>query len=205
MESKNTEQGKASPGNGEPVKIKVEDRRYWAQDEYEENGEAEPPSTQPTIIDDYRQRTEDAERQLQEYIAAFKKSQAEQEEYRLRLERDVGRKVELKFGAVAAELLECLDELEIAADHVREAPDAEPLARGVDLVRDRFLSTLERNGVERIDVDGEEFDPNEAEAIRLDPVDDPELDGKVTETVRPGYRLGDRVIRPARVAVGKAR
>jgi len=203
METKKRDERPADAGNGEPEKIKVEDRRHWARDDYEENGEAEPPSTQPTIIDEYRARAEDAERRLQDYIAAFKKSQADHEEFRLRLERDVERKVELKFGGVAADLLECLDELEIAANHVREAPNAEPLARGVDLVRDRFLSTLERNGVERIDVDGEDFDPNVAEAIRLDAVADADMDGRVTETVRPGYRLGERVIRPARVAVGK--
>ena len=73
---------------------------------------------------------------------------------------------------------------------------------GVTLVRDRFLATLERNGVERIDPAGEEFDPNVAEALRVDPVDSPDLDGKVTLVLRPGYRLGERVLRAAQVAVG---
>ena len=61
-----------------------------------------------------------------------------------------------------------------------------------------------RQGIEKIVPDDEPFDPNEAEALRLDPVDSPEeADGKVTETMRPGYRLGDQLIRPARVAVGR--
>jgi molecular chaperone GrpE len=73
------------------------------------------------------------------------------------------------------------------------------------LARDRFLATLERHGVTRLSLDGEEYDPNLAEAMRVDAVDDPERSGKVTETLRPGYRLGDRVVRPAQVAVGRLR
>jgi molecular chaperone GrpE len=71
------------------------------------------------------------------------------------------------------------------------------------MARDGFLATLERHGIERIAPDGEPFDPNEAEAIRVDPVDSSAADGKVTETLQPGYRLGEFVIRAARVAVGR--
>ena len=53
--------------------------------------------------------------------------------------------------------------------------------------------------------DGIEFNPEIAEAVRMDPADDPDLDGTVTETVQPGFRLGDHVIRAARVAVGRSR
>ena len=49
----------------------------------------------------------------------------------------------------------------------------------------------------------EPVDPHESEALRLDPVDSEDAAGKVTETMRPGYRLGDQLIRPARVAVGR--
>ncbi len=50
---------------------------------------------------------------------------------------------------------------------------------------------------------GAPFDPNEAEAVRVDAVDTPEKDDTITEILRPGYRLGDRVLRAARVAVGR--
>ena len=62
---------------------------------------------------------------------------------------------------------------------------------------------LRKQGVETIRPDGEPFDPNVAEAVRMQEVASADLDGKVTETVQPGYRLGDLVIRPAKVAVGK--
>jgi molecular chaperone GrpE len=196
-------------GGGEPdgeVAFKVDDRRHWArqdEDDGQSASDGEEVSTQPTILDEYKHRMEAAESKLQEYIAAFKQNQAEQEAVRARLARDVERKVDLRFGGLVAALLETVDDLDLALSHVQEVPEAESLARGVAMARDRFLGTLEKQGVERIVPDGEEFDPNVAEAVRVDPVDAPEQDGKVLETVRPGYRMGDHVIRAARVSVGR--
>ncbi len=187
-------------------RVRVEDRRHWARADREpddDDASSSPPSTQPTIVDEYRRRAEEAEARLQEYIGAFKQAREEHDQARLRLERDVERKVELRFGSLVADLVSVVDELDLALAHAGDDGTAASLAEGVALTRDRFVATLARHGVERIELDGEPFDPNVAEAHRLDPVADPGLDGKVTATDRPGYRLGDRVIRPARVAVGK--
>ena len=184
--------------------IKVEDKRHWARADAgsDEAGSVET-SPFPTIVDEFRRRAEAAERQLHDYISAFKQAQAETDQVRERLARDVDRRVDLKFGSLVTEMLETVDHLDLALGHALGVPGAEALARGVALARDQFLATLERHGVERLDPHGSEFDPNVAEALRVDPVDDPLRDGTVTETVRPGYKLGDRVIRPARVAVGR--
>jgi len=181
--------------------FRFEDRRHWAHPDEEPAQESAPRS--PSMIDDFRDRTEAAESKLQEYIEAFKGFKKEQEDFRTRLNRDVDRRVDLQFGGLVEELLEAMDNLDLALEHVNEVPEAEPLARGVELARKRFLEALERHGVEKLDPLGDEFDPNEAEAMRVDPVTEPELSGKVTDVLRPGYRLRDRVIRPARVAVGR--
>ena len=162
-----------------------------------------PQIWHPTLLDEYRQRAEAAERKLQEYIEAFKRFKDDQEEYRLRLQRDVDRRVDLKFGEMVGELLESMDNLDLAVSHANGVADAAPLAEGVEMAQRRFLNTLEQHGVEKISPEGEMFDPNEAEAVRVDSLDSPDDNGKVTETLRPGYRLGERVIRPARVAVGR--
>ena len=188
----------------EDDEFRVSDRRHWvdAEDsESDDSGPAEP--ARPTVLEGYRQRAEQAEVKLREYIEAFKRSQEEQEQFRARMSRDVERRVDLQFGELVAELLELLDDLDLALNHVADVPEARPLAEGVVLARDRFLSALERRGVRRVSPDGAPFDPNEAEAMRVDPVPSPEADGTVTETLRPGYTLGDRVIRAARVAVGR--
>ena len=136
--------------NDEAQQFRVEDRRHWAGESDE--AEEDPSSVevrQPTMIDEFRQRAEAAEQQLQDYIDAFKGFKQEQEEFRLRLNRDVDRRVELKFGELASELLDSLDDLDLALEHSNRVPEAEPLAQGVEMVRSRFLATLQRHGVTR--------------------------------------------------------
>ena len=201
-------EGTCKDAGEEKTPFKVDDRRHWARRDSEEEPEGSDDetstSTHPTLLDEFRLRAEAAEKKLLEYIAAFKEAQAEQESHRARLDRDVKRKVELRFGELISDLLETADDLELALSHSRDVPQAEPLVKGVALARDRFLANLERHGVERIEADGHEFDPNLAEAVRMEPVEDPELNGKIVKTLRPGYKLGERVLRVARVAVGRS-
>ena len=187
----------------EEPRIKVEDKRHWARDDLDEEADDEPTSTVPTIIDEYRQRAEAAETKLHEYIEAFKASQAEQDQFRERLNRDVERRVSLQFSGLVGELLESIDNLDLALSHAEGMPEAKPLADGVAMVRSQFLASLTRQGVEQIQPEGEEFDPEVAEALSLVPVQDPSQNNKVLQTMRPGYRMGDQVVRPARVVVGK--
>jgi molecular chaperone GrpE len=195
------EPARAGDADSAQEEFKVEDRRHWQQEDEPSSAEVAP--ARPSVLDEYRQRAEEAEDKLLQYIDAFKHHQEEQEQVRGRLARDVDRKVDLKFGELLGELLVTLDDLDLSLAHVRGVSEAEPLAQGVAMARDRFLATLESHGVEKIAPDGKPFDPNEAEAMRVDPVATAEADNAVTETLKPGYRLGDRVIRAAQVAVGR--
>ena len=192
-------------GNGDPEveEFKVDDRRHWRRTDDDANEAAESEPAKPGIIETYRVRAAEAEQKLLEYIEAFKRHQAEQDRVRERLARDVERRVSLMFGEMLSQLLETVDDLDRSLDHVQGIAEAAPLAEGVTIARDRFLATLAKHGVQRISPAGDEFDPNESEAMRVDSVDDPEADNVVTETIQPGYKLGDRVIRAARVAVGR--
>ena len=183
------------------AEFKISDRRHWAPDAEEQEETAD--EREPSVLDEYRREAEEAQAKLQEYIAAFKEHEHEQEEFRSRLNADVERRVELKFGEVVASLLETVDHLDMALAHAEGIVEAEPLARGVAMSRKRFLATLESHGVRKISPRGEAFDPTVAEALRVDPVDTRDLDGTVTETLQAGYALGERIIRPARVAVGR--
>jgi len=199
----NSDNGEQQELEPEESEFKVDDRRHWKQegeDGAEDLSEAAP--VRPTIIEEYRTRAEQAEQKLLEYIDAFKQFRKEQEDVRVRLNRDVQRKVELQFGELVGELLNSIDDLDLALAHIGDGEGAQNLARGVQMVRNQFIETLERHGVERMEPDGEEFDPNTAEAIRVDSVD-ADQDGKITQTLRPGYRLGERIIRAAQVAVGR--
>jgi len=200
-----------SESNG-PIKIKVEDRRHWARvgESDEETPREEVVAEEAAAAKDeeelgaLRDRAEAAEEKLRDYASAFQKWKEEQEQVRMRLERDLETRVSLRFGELVADLLELVDDLDRSLEHSRSVKAAAPFVKGVALARERFLSTLERHGVKRMELDGGVFDPNLAEAVAVESVDDPAADGTVVRTVRSGYRLGDRVLRVARVAVGRA-
>ena len=149
-------------------------------------------------------------------FAAFKDSAqrqlAEKENQRRRAENEM---VDTrKYGAAgfARDTLALADNLRRARaaaaapaeDQAQRAQMFESLRQGLELIEREFASILERNGIRRIDPLGEKFDPNwhqamfEAEAPGAEP-------GTVTQVVQPGYRLHDRLLRPAMVGVAKAR
>ena len=78
------------------------------------------------------------------------------------------------------------------------------LLQGVEMVQQQFLSKLDGFGVKRIDALGAEFDPSLHEAVTAVPAPDASSDGRVMGVITHGYRIGDEVLRPALVAVGKA-
>ena len=189
----------------EDDEFKVDDRRHWADDDADANdADATPVApARPSVIEEYRQRAEKAEQTLQEYIEAHKKFKLEQDQVRERLNQRVEQEVSLKFGGLVEEQLEFLDDMERAMSHAQSSDDQASLLEGLEIARRRFLATLQEYGVEPFTPTGEAFDPNRDEALRVDTLASPEQDGLVTETFRPGYMLKDRVLRVARVAVGR--
>ena len=101
------------------------------------------------------------------------------------------------------QLLPVFDNLERAATHTESATEVRSLAEGIALVLRQFVDTLGKLGVERVPAVGTPFDPAMHEAIQhLESVEaDP---GTVTVEVQAGYRIGDRLLRPALVVVAKA-
>jgi len=131
----------------------------------------------------------------EEYLRQLQYKQAEFENYRKRTQRE--REELAKEMIPVGEALPILESLERAL----EAPGGEDSIReGVRLIRDQLWSLLEKKGVERVPGVGEAFDPNHHEAIAQQPhTEVPE--GRVALEYQPGFRLGDRVIRAAKVVV----
>ncbi len=106
---------------------------------------------------------------------------------------------------VIREVVPVLDDLERAIQAAGLDPEGDSedgLAHGVLLVFRGLRETLGRNGVEAVDPTGERFDPNLHEALSTVAVDGAES-GTVVETMQKGYRLGDQLVRPARVVVAE--
>jgi len=147
------------------------------------------------------------ERERDEYLELAKRTQADFENYRKRVAADIQAAGLRGKAELAAQLIGVIDTLERALEAVgvesAEGPaPEEPLAEGFFLTYRELLAALERAGIEPFDPAGERFDPSLHEALQKLPVDGAEA-GTVVEVMQKGYRLGDLLIRPARVAVGE--
>jgi molecular chaperone GrpE len=188
--------------------VRVVDRRWWARAD-KPAGEGPAPSTKPTYVEELERRVTDAQNQLQSYINEHRRSLEEFEQIKIRIRRDVAREVERGRRTMLVELLDVVDNLDRAISAAREAGPslgseaADKLARGVELVRDQFLTKLGGFGVGRVPALGQPFDATRHEAVTTVPVSDPAEDGMVTAVLKEGYAVGDEVLRPAAVVVGR--
>ena len=184
--------------------MRVVDRRWWARGESDDSAEETPPR-KPTVVEDLEQQLADAREQVQAVLTDHRRATDEFEQVKVRIRRDVAREVERTRRTVLAEMLEVVDNLDraIAASRNPGGADAsETLLRGVELVRDQFLATLEAFGVARVDVLGNPFDPQLHEAVSMAPVSDAAQHGVVIAVAREGYAIGEELLRPASVVVG---
>jgi molecular chaperone GrpE len=135
-----------------------------------------------------------------EAIDRWKRTAADFENYKRRAAREREEYVVLANERLIGELLPVLDDLERALDAAAEHEEAQ-LEEGVRLVHRSLAALLERHGVRPIATDGQ-FDPHVHEALLSQPSEADE--GSVIDVIQKGYRLGDRVVRPARVVVAAA-
>jgi molecular chaperone GrpE len=120
-----------------------------------------------------------------------------------RLERNARREAEETRGKLVQELLPVLDNLDRTIRAAQAGHSDPALLEGVRMVRQQLEGVLRGYGVERIEALGQRFDPAVHEAIGMIAVDDPQRHGAVVHQAEPGYRMAGRLLRPARVSVGK--
>jgi molecular chaperone GrpE len=133
-----------------------------------------------------------------EYLALAQRTQADFENYRKRMARDVGVARERGVGTLAKEILPALDNLARAVEAAGD--DGSEFANGIRLVQSELTAGLGRAGITGFDPKGEVFDPEQHEAIAQTPIEGAES-GTVVEVYQSGYRLNDTVLRPAKVVV----
>ncbi|TML44630.1 MAG: nucleotide exchange factor GrpE [Actinobacteria bacterium] len=162
-------------------------------DQFEEQPEAEGESLE--------QRLASAEAEAETHLNDLKRLAAEFENYRKRVAREQAALSSRAAERLVKELLPIVDDLERALEAAEEHEEAK-LEEGVRLVHRQLASALEREGLAEIETDGK-FDPHVHEALLSQPSEADE--GSVIEVLQKGYRLGDRVLRPARVVVAAAK
>ena len=194
-------------GRGENELRVTDRRRIYLDDEGAErvNAEQEQPSLKPSYVEELETRTKAAERQVQEVQSRFdqlrQQLQRETDETRQRLNRAADERAAGEKAKFIAAVLPVLDDLNRAIQS--ENTTREALLEGVRGIAGSFQSALANAGVESIESVGEEFNPELHEAVDTEETD-AEMDGRVIEEYSRGFRMGDRLLRPARVKVGRA-
>jgi molecular chaperone GrpE len=140
----------------------------------------------------------DAQKERDEYLELARRTKADFENFRKRVGADVQAAAARGKAEVAREVIDAVDNLERALEAADG--DGEGLKSGVEMVLGNLRETLQRHGIEAVDPKGEKFDPNQHEALSTMPVEGTE-GGTVVEVMQKGYRMGEQLIRPARVVV----
>jgi molecular chaperone GrpE len=136
-----------------------------------------------------------------EYRDHLQRLQAEFENYRKRVLREQTRAVDFATEPLMSRLLQVLDEFELALVAAEQRPDFDKFLHGVEIVYAKLLDILRAEGLERIEANGQPFDPAEHEALFQ--VEGGDGEPYVADVLRSGYRLKGRVIRPAGVKVAR--
>jgi molecular chaperone GrpE len=194
-------QEKQQKSHRESMDFHVIDKRPFANpDAVDTTTILEEKPRYPTYVEELKARMAETERQFQE-----KKKQIDEEISRTktRLEADFDRKLELEKQKIVLPFLDVLDNLQRAIHAATQAGTIEHLLDGVQMTASLFLSKLQSIGVEPIPALEQPFDPNLEQAIGTVRVPDAGRDGLVVEEVQRGYRLGEQLLRPAMVRVGR--
>jgi molecular chaperone GrpE len=168
------------------------------EDVFEEVIDQDNLDTQELSVEEKLQ--EDLKHEKDKFLRLF----AEFENYKKRTSKE---RIELFKTAsqdLMLSLLPVLDDFERALSHIEDDKEAEDLRKGVLLIYQKLLSTLEQKGLEVVKVEqGDVFNADNHEAITQIPAPSDDLKGKVIDVIEKGYKLGDKVIRFPKVVIGQ--
>ena len=189
-----------SPGSDQAPDFRVVDKRHFADLDNLPQTPVEEKPRYPSMIEELMAKLSETERRFDE---KRKQVDAEIGKMRSRLEADYERRVSIDKQKLLLSFLDVLDNLERAIEAAETAGKTEDLLHGVEMTANAFRSKLLEHGVEPIPVQDQPFDPNLHQALGVVPVSDENKDGHVAEEVLRGYKMGDQLLRPAQVRVGR--
>ncbi len=171
--------------------------------EGEAQNEAEEPEKELTPEEKLQAEVEKLQAEQEEMKDKYLRLSAEFDNYRKRTMKEKAELI-LNGGEKAFKaILPVIDDMERALATMQKATDVEAVKEGVDLIYNKFMQILGQNGVQAIDTKEKELDTDYHDAIAIIDAPTEELKGKILDCVETGYTLNDKVIRHAKVVVGK--
>ncbi len=169
------------------------DKKKKAEEEINEEEIAEESKTeeeQPVVTD---------KELAEQYLASWQRSQADFANFKKRSDLEKAESIKYANAVLMTSLLPMLDDLERALDSIEPNLMGTPWVDGIDLIYRKLMSTIESQGLTKIEAQGQDFDPNFHQAVLYEEGEE----GKVIEELQKGYMLQDRLLRPTMVKVGK--
>ena len=186
--------------NDEELTTAAEETVTPETNETTDNTEPEAPLTEEEQL---KLQLAEAEAKIAELQDRYLRQAAEFDNYRKRTIKEKADLIKSAAEKVIVAELPIVDDMDRALENMEKGMDADACIEGFKLIAQKFKNTLAQQGLEKIDTDGQDFDTDYHEAIALIPAPAEELKGKILDCVQAGYKLGDKVIRHAKVAVGQ--
>lgn len=181
--------------------FRVQDKRWWLRDDVDlAEADAKADQKKPTFVEDLERQLAERDQLLAETRQAHKDSKAGLDEVRQRLERELDSRLEVQRARLAEPFMEVLDNLGRLVEASQNS-DPSGLVEGAQLVLKQLEDKLMGLGLQTIEATGQAFDPVCMEALATARVSADQA-GQVLLVIRPGYKMGERVVRPAGVQVG---
>ena len=160
--------------------------------------QAEGAATQLEDIEQLKRICSEEKAKATEYLSGWQRAQADLANYRKRVEQEREDNVKSANSGLVLDLLAVLDDLELAIDNAPEESAGKPWMEGVKLIYRKLQGVLQRYGLSEIKALGQPFDPHYHEAV----LRGEGKEGVVIQVLKKGYKMHDRVLRPAMVKVG---
>ena len=179
----------------------VEETAKEAADEEVKSEEVKSEEAEAT--EEEKDPLEKAQEQIEELKTQLLYKVAEFENYRKRTLKERAELILNGGEKVITAILPIIDDMERAIENGAKTDDPEVLREGMTLIHQKFMKTLESQGVSKIDTKDADFDTDVHEAVAMVPGMGDDKKGKVIDCLQKGYKLNDKVIRHAKVAVGQ--
>jgi molecular chaperone GrpE len=154
-------------------------------------------------LEELQTRLAGVEQERDQFLNLLQRTRADFENFQKRLQRELTQERRYAYAPLVLELLPVFDNLDRAMQAARQAKETGPLVRGVSLVQTQLLDVLKRHEIVRIEAQGRPFDPNEHQAVMQQPSADVPP-GTVLQVLEEGFKIHERVLRPAKVIVSTA-
>lgn len=150
-----------------------------------------------------QQSLDEAEARIADLQDKYLRLSAEFDNYRKRTIKEKAEIIKTAAEKTITAILPVLDDMERALLNMQKSDDAQALREGMELINAKFLKILSQEGLNKIETEGADFNTDFHEAIAMIPAPSEDQKGKVLDCVQTGYKLNDKVIRHAKVAVAQ--